>query len=91
MRPGLTEFQTRVLRALCLGPRHPEELYRHIWPTGRYFERNPGSAGGGPSRGATAVNWHLGKMQRAGLVERPGQGNAKWKITTKGKEQLGDK
>ena len=85
----LTAFQLRVLRVLADAPEHPENLYRLIWPDGKYAERNFGPARGGPSRGASAVNWHLGRMQRLGLVERLGQSNQPWRITQAGKRALG--
>jgi hypothetical protein len=68
------------------GPKHPELLYRLIWPRGRYAERDPGNMHGGPSRGACAVNWHLGKM--GDLVARYGQQDNPWQITAEGRAAL---
>lgn len=81
----MTKFERRVLMALACGPIHPEYLYEAIWPDGPYYVHNLGSAGGGPSRAACAVNWHLGRIARKHhWVERIGQGNEPWRITRKG-------
>lgn len=86
MSGKLTAFRLRALRVLAAEPRHPEEMYSLLWPAGKYAVRNVGPSRGGPSRGAVAVNWHLGQMR--GLVERRGQGPEPWRITEAGKKAL---
>lgn len=82
----MSRFQDRVLKILGEGPRHPEDLYRDIWPNGRFAERNIGPSRGGPSRAACAVNWQLGRLR--GLVVRDGQGAEPWRLTDDGKKAL---
>ena len=86
-------FRDRALEILANhGPMLPEEFYLKAWPEGKFaIGRDPGSAGGGPSRSQCAANWALGKLAKEGVVRRDGYlasgvKAGKWYLTDLGKK-----
>jgi hypothetical protein len=66
----MTETEARVLKTLSEKPTLTSSLYAIIWPDGRYATRDPGTMGGGPSRGEVAVNFFMQRGEMKRLTQR---------------------